>query len=277
VGLALALLGSARAANAGGPSAKDKQRATALLREGAALLEHRDFAEALGKFTEAYGLVPSPKIQFNIGLAEEGLARPAEASRAYQAYVDGATADAAARRAEAQGRIVALRSRVTLVRIASDVTGASVTVDGVDEGTTPMPRPLVVSPGAHQVVLAAPGVAPWTRAIRGEAGAMVELQANLQQPPVAPAAVEAPKAQPRPSLSAPPPADETEPDQTPALVSKPAQPHAPHDDDAKPVYERGWFWATVGGVAVAGAVATFLLLPRDTKYTCQVTPCIGGN
>jgi hypothetical protein len=272
--LLLALFAGGRSAWAagGGPSAKEKQRATALLRDGASLLEHKDYAEALGKFTEAYGLVPSPKIQFNIGLAQEGLARPAEASRAYQAYVDGATGDTTARRAEAQGRITALRSRVTLLHIASDVTGASVTVDGVDEGTTPMPRPLVVSPGAHQVVLAAPGVAAWTRAIRGEAGATVEVQASLQPPAASPTAETKPE--PKPSLGAPPPAEATDSDHPPTLVGKPA---APDDEGAEPIYKRGWFWATVGGVAVAGAVATFLLLPRDTKYTCQVQPCIGGN
>jgi hypothetical protein len=267
--LVVALLGGAGVAH--GASAKDRQRATALLREGAALLEHKDYAEALGKFTEAYGLVPSPKIQFNIGLAEEGLARPAEASRAYQAYVDGATGDTTARRAEAQGRITALRSRVTLLHITSDVAGASVTVDGVDEGTTPLPRPLVVSPGAHQVFLAAPGAMTWTRAVRGDAGATIELQANLQTPPSTPAA-EAPRAPgERPSLKAPD--HTTTPDQPPALISRRAAP----DDGGKPVYQQGWFWATVGGVAVAGAVAAFLLIPRDTKYTCQVSPCIGGN
>ncbi|HVX96123.1 MAG TPA: PEGA domain-containing protein [Polyangia bacterium] len=265
----MALLGGAGVAH--GASTKDKQRATALLREGAALLEHEDYAEALGKFTEAYGLVPSPKIQFDIGLAAEGLARPAEASRAYQAYVDGATGDTAARRAEAQGRITALRSRVTLLHITSDLSGASVTVDGVDEGTTPLPRPLVVSPGAHQIVLAAPGATTWTRAVRGDAGATIELQARLQPPPAA-AESEAPRAaEERPNLQAPD--DAATHGHAPAPLSEPAAP----DDGAKPVYERGWFWATVGGVAAAGAVAAFLLIPRDTKYVCQVSPCIGGN
>jgi hypothetical protein len=278
--LLLALLGTAGVARAGAPGGKDKQRAMALLREGAALLDSKDYAEALGKFTEAYGLVPSPKIQFNIGLAQQGLARPAEASRAYQAYVDGATGDAAARRAEAQGRIVALRSRVTLLHITSDVTGTSVTVDGADEGKTPLPRPLVVAPGAHQVVLEAQGLPSWTRAVRGEAGGTVELHANLQPPPVtktAPAAE--PKSAPPLALAA------LEP---PAPSFSPLPPKGGEvavrrtagegsDDDGPPLYKRGWFWASVGGVLVAGAVTTFLLLPRDTKYACQVQPCIGAN
>ncbi|MDB4981609.1 MAG: hypothetical protein JWM82_2361 [Myxococcales bacterium] len=262
----LALLCAAPRTRAeGAPNARDKQRATALLREGATFLDHEDFAEALGKFTEAYGLVASPKIQFNIGLAQEGLARPADASRAYQIYVDGATTDAAARRAEAQGRIVALRGRVTLLHITSDVTGTAIAVDGADEGHTPLPRPLVVSPGAHQVVLQAPGVAAWTRAIRGEGGGTVELRANLQPPPV----VDAPP--PKPVAPVVPAAAEPAQSRAPTLVATPAPP--PADDDA-PIYKRGWFWLTVGGVVAATAVTTLLLLPHDTKYACQVPPCL---
>jgi hypothetical protein len=294
-GVLLAALGAARPTSAA-PSAKDRQRAMALLREGAALLDSKDYAEALGKFTEAYGLVPSPKIQFNVGLAQEGLARPAEATRAFQAYVDGATGDAPARRAEAQGRIVALRSRVALLHISADVAGATVAVDGADEGTTPLPRPLVVAPGAHQVVLEAPGAPPWTRAVRGEAGATVELQANLQPPLAAkappaevkhapPFALAAPE--PHDALSAPLPArggegvDEVDGGGRVGRRPEGRPPQAPGEgtsaDDAPPLYKRAWFWTTVGGVLVAGAVTTFLLLPRDTKYACQVPPCIGAN
>jgi hypothetical protein len=266
--LVVALSGaSAQAREAG-----DKGRAMGLLKEGAALLDQKDFEAALEKFTEAYRLVPSPKIQFNIGLAQEGLARPAEATRAYRAYVDGATSDAAARRAEAETRIKNLRPRVTLLVLTTDVKGATVIVDGEEAGETPLPQPLVVNPGSHQLVVnPAGGGAPWTRAIRAEAGRTVELHATLQAPAVPVAATPAPEPKKAPvNLAA---AEPAEPSKPPTLVSAPT----PEAEESPPVYKRGWFWATVGGVVAAGAVTAVLLMPHDTKFTCQVPPCVAGN
>src|SRR5262245_52971513 len=61
--------------------AANRSLAAKALGEGADLLEKREYSKALDRFNEAYQLVPSPKIQFNIGLANQGLARHAQAVR----------------------------------------------------------------------------------------------------------------------------------------------------------------------------------------------------
>src|SRR3954454_13220068 len=73
----------------------EKAQARALLVEGGGLLQSGDYAEALVRFEKAFALVPSPKIQYNLGLAYLGLARPADALQAFEVFVAGA-ADAPA-------------------------------------------------------------------------------------------------------------------------------------------------------------------------------------
>jgi hypothetical protein len=265
VALALAVLPLRASAD----TTADKKRATALLQEGAKLLDRKEFAAALEKFNDAYRLVASAKIQFNIGLAQEGLDRPAEAIRAYRIYIDEATSDLAARRTDARVRIDALRPHVTHLQITSDAAGAQVLVDGVDEGRTPLARPVVVNPGAHQVVVQPPGGgAAWTRAIRGEPGAKIDLQVSA------------------PALTPPPPPllvnkvpEPRQSDPQPVVIDTPIT-SQPASDEPTPVYKRVWFWGVVGAVVAAGVVGA-VLLTRDkgTTFVCTVEPCLtpGGK
>jgi len=268
---ALSVLFTASPVAIAADTAADKKRATAFLQEGAKLLDSKDYAAALAKFQEAYALVPSPKIQFNVGLAEEGLDRPAEATRAYQAYLQGATNDAASRRADAQSRMKALRSRVTFLQITTDVGGAMVTVDGAEVGRTPLAQPLVLNPGPHHVVVQATGGPPWTRAIRGEPGGTLELQPSQQAltPPVAAAPQLAP-APPAPLPAAKEPIAEP----APLVTTTPL----PSEDEARPVYKKVWFWGLVAGVAAAATVSVVLFMPPKTDYTCiGMMPCLKAN
>jgi hypothetical protein len=254
-----------------GENAVDRRRATAWLQEGAKLLDSKDYAAALAKFQEAYALVPSPKIQFNVGLAQEGLDRPAEATRAYLAYLQGATNDAATRRADAQARMKALRPRVTFLQITTETAGATVIIDGAEEGRTPLAQPLVLNPGPHHVLVQAAGGPPWTRAIRGEPGGILELQPSQQAVTPPPAVAAAPAALPPPPLPA-----AKEPIAQPApLVKTPA---APVEDEASPVYKKLWFWGLVTGVAAVATVSVVLLMPARTDYTCPLMmPCVKAN
>lgn len=249
VAIAVAVSALAASSPAIAQSAKDKAKATALLKQGAALLEKKDYAEALERFQSAFAIVPSPKIHFNIGLAYEGLARPARAWDAFQKYLDGATSDAEERRADAKKHQEALRSAVAFLQVTSDTPGATVSVDGSEVGRTPLDHPIVLDPGAHQI-LVAEGGRTWTRSVRGEAGGSVSLDATLKEPPAPPP--------PLPTIATKPEEPSAEGPQRDVVVTERAS-----SAESTPIYKKGWFWAAVGVVAV-GAIVAVVAATRST-------------
>ena len=77
-------------AQAASPPVADPQYKAAgkgLLKEGTVFYERGDFAAALGKFEAAYGIYPSPKLQFNIAQANRDLGRPVDALAAFEKFL----------------------------------------------------------------------------------------------------------------------------------------------------------------------------------------------
>jgi PEGA domain len=248
-------------------TAKEKARASALLKEGAALLGDKEYEEALGKFEAAYAVVPSPKILFNVGLANEGLARPVRALRAFNEYLAGATSDTAQRRKEATDHIVVLKTKVALVMIQADVDGAHVSIDGEDSGTTPLSNAIAVEPGNHQIVVQASTGKPWTKAVKALAGSTLRLEATVKEAPT-PAVAAAPAIG-----SSPVPTIANSPNSTnPELTASAAQ-----SDGDSPFYTKGWFWGAAGAVIVVSVVTAIVLGSggSTTEYACpDGIPCI---
>ncbi len=242
-------------------TAKEKSRASALLKEGAALLGDKEYEEALTKFEAAYDVVPSPKILFNVGLANEGLARPVRALRAFNDYLAGATSDTVQRRKEATEHIVVLKTKVALVMIQADVDGAQVSVDGEDSGTTPLPNALAVEPGNHQIVVQASTGKPWTKAIKALAGSTMRLEAAVKDAPTSVVTT------PLVGSSTVPTIANSPVNTDPELTASAAQPEG---DD--PFYTKGWFWGVAGAVVVAGVVAVILLNSGGTTTQYMLPP-----
>src|SRR4051794_20380881 len=90
--------------------AKAKASAQILLREGTALFDRGDGAAALRKFEQAYAIFPSPKIWFDIGVAERVLDRPVEALQAFQRFLGEAVQAPVESRREAQEAVATLMS-----------------------------------------------------------------------------------------------------------------------------------------------------------------------
>jgi len=258
----LAVAANPRVAEA--QTAKEKSKASALLKEGAKLLGNKDYAEALQKFEDAYAVVPSPKILFNVGLANEGLARPARAMRAFNEYLAGATSDTDQRRKEAADHIAYLKSKVALLTIRADVDGAHVTVDGEDSGTTPLSNAIALEPGNHQIVVQAAAGKPWTKAIKAIAGSSMQLDAIVKDAPapVVTSPVVATSASTVPTTSNSPP--DAARDASNGLTQTAAQ-----SKDDEPIYHKGWFWGVAGAVVVVGVVTAIVIgSGTTTEYKC---------
>ena len=234
-------------------SAGDRSRARALLSDGDRALARRDYNGALAKFQEAFAVVPSPKIQFNFGLAYRGLARHADAHAAFQAFLTGAKDAPADRLKEARALLKEEAAATGRLAVTCNVEGADVLVDERNVGKTPLAE-VVLDPGPHEVVISRGEGALHRERIVLARGETTRLSTTL--------VVQEKTVQPPPTLAVIPP-----PPPVPAVQAAPAP-------ASEPVYTRGWFWATVGVVVVAGAVATYLATRPSGGCDSTLPSCI---
>lgn len=249
-----------------GATAAETAQARAKLREGVSALDGGSYEKALALFEEAFRLVPSPKIQFNMGLAHLGLARHAEAIEDFERFLAEAKDAPAPNRVEAEGHIAALRQRVGVVAITCDTDGADVQIDGRKRGSTPLGRKLYVAAGAHQLVIRqAGGGAPFVEDFTVAAGATVELVARLAGP--RPAPVSAPLSG-QASIAAGAAPRPAEPAAGPALQATQAMASPDAGSAGEPRRRRSWLpWAIAGGAAaVTAAVVLAIVLGGSTRY-----------
>jgi hypothetical protein len=246
VAIALPARGPAHAA----PSTEEaKAQARALLVAGSKHLQAGEYAEALARFEKAYELVPSPKIQYNFGLAYVGLDRPSDALRAFEVFIaDAGDANAAdiARAREYLGR---LSKRVAVLQLEGDLGGTEVSVDGKSFGPTAR---VFVDPGLHLLTVERKGETPFLQRVTVAAGQREKIEVKFapqvrvaeSPPPVAP-----PREIPRPREVDPPARDRPPPPPPERTWQKPT----------------AYASAAMAGVLLAGGIGTQLV--ANGKYT----------
>jgi hypothetical protein len=249
--LSMALGGPVIAAPVEPAAEPARAHARALMQEGAQQMDDRQYDKAVESFSEAYRLVPSPKVLYNLGIAYLSVARYADALQALEGFLKEETDAPAANQATARRHVDDLRAKVVTLELKSDRPGADLALDGRSLGAVTFDHPLVIDPGPHD--------------LRARAGEDVVEEAFTAQPGQSMALTltftAAPNGAPGPTtagaqtLALAPPAPAP-----PALIAAAPAP-AP-----RPVYRRPWFWAAVGGgAAVAAAVILVLALSR-TEY-----------
>ena len=118
-------------------SEADKKRAVSLQTEGVKLMQHGDNQGALAKFDEAYRLVPSPKILFNMGRAHAGVGDDVKALAEFERFLDESPYAPKESRDEATHRVEALRTKLAYIEVQTDDVGAAVPIDGQPAGVAP--------------------------------------------------------------------------------------------------------------------------------------------
>jgi hypothetical protein len=207
--LALALAGAA-------PSEMDRLVAQRELKEGNLQFAQGQYQQALDHYQAAYKRVPSARLFFNFAQAFRQLGRDVEAVDFYERFLAEATDVAPQLRGEAQQHLGATLGRIGTAQVSADVDGAEVLVDGRARGTTPLPGPIRLSPGPHQVVVQPRGsdAPPFVERIEVAAGKTVLIKARFADRKVAAApAAPIPAAAPSIAIAPPPPP----PRGTPAL------------------------------------------------------------
>jgi tetratricopeptide (TPR) repeat protein len=201
--------------------AQDRERANLLFRRGSLLFSRGAYQPALSLLERAQRLYPSHKIEVSIGYTLEQLGRLPEAAASFERYL----ADPESRTnprlvSEVEGKLRQLQRSLARLSLSHRARGGVVMVDGKELARTPLPHPLYLAPGAHQVELQRGGRTLFRQTLSLQAG---EHRLAIVKDP-------ARRARPR--------------------AAGPA---------ATPIYKRWWLWTAVGGAlltaVLVGAIA----------------------
>lgn len=120
-------------------------------KEGVAYFDKKDFAKARVAFLQAYALKKHPAVLINLAQSELRSGHEAEAAKHFAQYLREQPDASASERQSAETGLSASKALVAEVTLDIDTTGADVYVDNELEGTAPLPGPIYVMPGAHDV------------------------------------------------------------------------------------------------------------------------------
>lgn len=211
LGLALLVFGTPELARAEpraarAASADAKRTASVHFRRGVELYQEGAYRAALIELQRANEIAPDYHVLYNIGQTHYALAEYVEAIRALEAYLaQGGSDIPGTRKEEVESALVELSKRVATLRITADRDDATVSVDGVEVGKTPLSEAVSVSVGRHEVKAEAADGASASDTIDVAGGDQRTLALTLAAPLVA-----APVAAALPSIAtpaAPPPAE----------------------------------------------------------------------
>lgn len=157
-----------------------EQQARQLFDEGLAAAREGDRAAAVEFFEESQRLFPHPGTLLNVALYQDAIGQHAAAHRAYHDLLsqwgDEISADT---RARAERRLAELAELVVWVTVATVPEGATVLLDGREAGVSPLPEPLVVQPGFHELEGRLEGYEPEILSAEWEAGERADLRLTL--------------------------------------------------------------------------------------------------
>jgi hypothetical protein len=218
------------------------------LEKGADLLVTHAYARALDEFEDAYRIFPSPKIFFDVGLANAGLGRNPDALRAFQRFLieaGDASADSITR---AKAQIQLLLPKVAVVDIVCPKAGLEIVVDDRSVGRAPLAAPLYLDPGSHRLLAKEnDATAPIVTTFEVAGGARVSVSVpSASTVAAAPLPAAAPAVAPSALVDRPGPAE-----------TAPAEPAEPR------LYQRPWFWAATAGVVAAVGLTLLLTVGRS--------------
>jgi hypothetical protein len=190
--LACALVAWSAHAQAPSPG---KDVAKKLFDEGVDLEKKNDFAGALAKYNEAEQITVTAGLHFHLAFCLEQTNKLAAALDAYEVALKLArdTSKADVEKA-VLARLEPLRTRVPFLAVKTNVTDASVQLDGTSLASVLLDgKPFRVDPGEHTIVARAPGYTTFTKKVQIAAGATTNVDIALtRESAAAPAPVPVP-------------------------------------------------------------------------------------
>ncbi len=222
----------------------------------------RDFARARESFERAYALRPNARVLRGMGIAALQLKKFAVAKRDLEAALqDTRQPLTTAQRDEVTGLLSWMETHLGTLRVERHPTNARIALDGEPVSG----HEVIVEPGSHRLAVTADGFERHEQSIQLHAGEQRKVDVVLERNAVEAAAPE------RSALSAKAAARAA-----PAPAPQPLAAGAPlRDDESSSVVTSWWFWTAVG-VAVAGGVATAVVLTSSDPAPSYQTDGLGG-
>jgi hypothetical protein len=151
-----------------------------LKRQGDKAIEAGQYADALAAYSKALAIEPSPALHYNRGRALQGLGRNAEALDELLLFESTAPPALKAVVSDLAGMIQLVQSQVAELRVECDTPGAVLRVSG-KTWTLPLDRALRFDPGNVDVEVAAAGYEPWRDQLTLSGGEHRELLPKLER------------------------------------------------------------------------------------------------
>lgn len=199
VGLCFALVGTENARadtpaapTAAAPSAPGAPLPPEVLKEageryarGLALYGDGEFLLALVEFERAYQLSGNYKVLYNIGQVRIQLGRYAKAKEALEQFLKEGGSTVSSERIQAVNKdLTALAERTASLNVATTEEGADISLDGKVIGTSPLPAPVIVDAGEHNLVVHKSGFYDSAQSLTLAGHDQLELKVELKPIPV---------------------------------------------------------------------------------------------
>ena len=131
---------------------------------GLSLFEKGENAAALAEFKRAYELIANPVVLYNMGLVYAAMYRPIEAVDALDKFLGEPGKASAEQQRQARKVRDEQAARIASLTVVTDHP-ATIEIDGLAAGHTPLSAPLRVTSGAHAITALAPGYQPARREV----------------------------------------------------------------------------------------------------------------
>ncbi|HET7539877.1 MAG TPA: PEGA domain-containing protein [Polyangiaceae bacterium] len=163
------------------PSANATTEARERFQRGVALYREGSFDAALAEFRRAYEIAPNYRILYNLAQVQVERHDSVAALSLFGQYLQqGGNEIDAERRAQVERDMQSLRGRVADLTVESNVSGAQLTIDGIEAGTLPLAGPVQVNSGVRQITLSKPGYQSVSRSVTIAGAQPLKLNLNLE-------------------------------------------------------------------------------------------------
>src|SRR5262245_39265978 len=152
-----------------------KKVAKKLLVEGDKLFKKGEYEGALDRYQRAFEAVPSVKICLPVGITEEKLGRDVDAYGHYELLVSEAGDPIPEElKAEASRRMEELEKRLVVIKFDVRPLGATITVDNVELGQSPLDKPVRLAAGNHAWSISKEGFMPVEKEMELQGGTSLD-------------------------------------------------------------------------------------------------------